>query len=542
MKRNNNSLNFKSNINNTETNSISNVICFSIILLLTFGMMYILNKNTHFTSDDFRYNFMYESFMPNDGVQRLSSFSDIIKSMYNHYFMWGGRITAHTLVQFFLMFDKQFFNIINSIAFVGLAVLVYLHSNVSKKINIPLLIGIIFSLWFFIPQFGLTVLWVSGAGNYLWCTIIILLFLLPYRKYLENEHSFKDNTLNFILMIIIGILAGWTNENTGGAMILLTMLFIAYYKFENEHSFKDNTLNFILMIIIGILAGWTNENTGGAMILLTMLFIAYYKLKNVKIPNWAFSGFVSSCIGFGLLVLAPGNNARKEYLVNKTINIIKNIGNVFGTSFTLMFGLTILLLVVLAFFLITNNNTQLISKSLTISFMYIFSALAGIIVLIVSPQIPGKSLTISFMYIFSALAGIIVLIVSPQIPARTWFGPIVFIIVAIGNIYSNISINSKSLNIILVACLIGFTIKFADSYSIAYKDIVKTYNSINTQISTINTEKESGNLDIEIKNIPKAQSEYNAFRGSRYVSDDKESWLNKWMAKYYGVNSIVGVD
>ena len=106
-----------------------------------------------------------------------------------------------------------------------------------------------------------------------------------------------------------------------------------------------------------------------------------------------------------------------------------------------MFGLTILLLVVLAFFLITNNNTQLISKSLTIS----------------------------FTYIFSALAGIIVLIVSPQIPARTWFGPIVFIIVAIGNIYSNISINSKSLNIILVACLIGFTIKFADSYSIAYK-------------------------------------------------------------------------
>ena len=467
MKRNNNSLNFKSNINNTETNSISNVICFSIILLLTFGMMYILNKNTHFTSDDFRYNFMYESFMPNDGVQRLSSFSDIIKSMYNHYFMWGGRITAHTLVQFFLMFDKQFFNIINSIAFVGLAVLVYLHSNVSKKINIPLLIGIIFSLWFFIPQFGLTVLWVSGAGNYLWCTIIILLFLLPYRKYLENEHSFKDNTLNFILMIIIGILAGWTNENTGGAMILLTML-----------------------------------------------FIVYYKLKNVKIPNWAFSGFVSSCIGFGLLVLAPGNNARKEYLVNKTINIIKNIGNVFGTSFTLMFGLTILLLVVLAFFLITNNNTQLISKSLTISFMYIFSALAGIIVLIVSPQIPASNLVLV----------------------------IVFIIVAIGNIYSNISINSKSLNIILVACLIGFTIKFADSYSIAYKDIVKTYNSINTQISTINTEKESGNLDIEIKNIPKAQSEYNAFRGSRYVSDDKESWLNKWMAKYYGVNSIVGVD
>ena len=468
MKKNNNTLNFTSNINNkTEANSIGTIISFSLILLLTFGMMYILNNNTHFTSDDFRYHFMYESFMPTSNVERISSFGDIIKSMYNHYFMWGGRITAHTLVQFFLMFDKQFFNIINSIAFVGLAVLIYFHSNVSRKLNISLLIGIIFSLWFFIPQFGLTVLWVSGAGNYLWCTVIILLFLLPYRRYLESENYFKDNILSFILMFFAGILAGWTNENTGGAMILLTML-----------------------------------------------FMAYYKLKNIKIPKWAFSGFFSSCIGFALLALAPGNNARKEYLVNKTLNIVKNIGNVFGTSFTLMFGLTILLLVVLALFLITNNNTQLISKSLTIS----------------------------FMYILSALVGIIVLIVSPQIPARTWFGPIVFIIIAIGNIYSNISINSKSLNIILSICLIVFTIKFADSYNVAYKDITKTYKSINTQISTINTEKESGNLNIEIKNIPKSQSEYNAFRGSRYISEDKESWINKWMAKYYGINSITGVD
>ena len=468
MKKNSNTLKFKSSINNDpEINSIGKTISFFLILLLTFGMMYILNKNTHFTSDDFRYHFMYESFMPTDNVERISSFSDIIKSMYNHYFMWGGRITAHTLVQFFLMFDKQFFNIINSIAFVGLATLIYLHSNVSKKINIPLLIGIILSLWFFLPQFGLTILWVSGAGNYLWCTLIILLFLLPYRKHLENENYFKDSVLNFIIMIIIGFLAGWTNENTGGAMILLTMLFMAYYKFTN-----------------------------------------------IRIPKWAFSGFFSGSISFGLLALAPGNNARKEYLVNKTVDIVKNIGNVFGTSFTLMFGLTILLLVVLAFFLITNNNIQLINKSLTIS----------------------------FMYVLSALAGIVVLVVSPQIPARTWFGPIVFVIIAIGNIYSNISIDFKSLHIILAVALIGFTIKFAYSYNTAYKDIVKTYKSINTQISTINTEKENGNLDIEIKNIPKVQSEYNAFRGSRYISDDKESWINKWMAKYYDVNSIIGVD
>ena len=32
--------------------------------------------------------------------------------------------------------------------------------------------------------------------------------------------------------ILIGFFAGWTNENSGGAMILLIMLFLLYYKFQ----------------------------------------------------------------------------------------------------------------------------------------------------------------------------------------------------------------------------------------------------------------------------------------------------------------------
>lgn len=464
--KNNNSLNFKSNINrNTyEPNSVGKIISFALILLLTGSMMYILNKYTHFTSDDFRYHYMYESFLPEPNVQRIQSFSDIVKSMYNHYNMWGGRITAHTLVQFILMFDKQVFNIINSLAYVGLIVLIYLHCNVSRKINIPLLLGIIFSLWFFIPQFGLTVLWVSGAGNYLWCTIIILLFLLPYRRYYEDTSLVKDNIFNFVLMIFIGILAGWTNENTGGAMILLTMLFAFYFKF-----------------------------------------------KNIKIPKWAFSGFFASCIGFVFLALSPGNNARKAYLTKKTVNLVDNFLNVVGTSFTLMFGLTILLLLILSFFLIVNNNNR---------------------------DLISKNMFLAFIYVFSALAGIIVLIFSPQIPARTWFGPIVFFIIAIGTLFANIDLSYTSLKPILVIGLIAFSIKYVNEYTIAYKDIEKTYKSINAQISIIEDEKAKGNLDIVVNDLPKRNSQYNAFKGTRYLFEDKDAWLNQWMAKYYDINSI----
>lgn len=451
-------------------NSKKNNFCFSIkhvsflfILLTTFVMVYLLNKNTHFTSDDFRYHFMYESFLPAENVSRITNLKDIFYSMYNHYFMWGGRITAHALVQFILIFNKNIFNIVNSLFFVGLIILIYMHCNVNKKVNVALLIGIILSLFFFIPQFGLTVLWVSGACNYLWCAFIILLFLLPYRVYAENN--------------------------------------------KNE---RDSIFKLIYMIPLGIIAGWTNENTGGAMILLIMLFMLYYKLNNIKIPKWAVGGFISSSIGFIFLILAPGNNARKGHMIKKTVDLMDNILNVLGTTFTLCGGLLILLIVFLVLLSLTNKDKKIISKQLILSGMYLICALAGIIVMIVSPQIAG----------------------------RVWFGPITFIIISIFNLYPYINKDKYKLKIIIPIFLIIFGVKFIQDYKFAYDDITKTFNSINHQISTIIDEKEKGNLDIQVEPIEKPKSKYNAFLGTRYLSDDKDSWLNQWMAKYYDINSI----
>ena len=467
MKYNKNHFIFDRNHNKYNHSNLIKYACFMFILLVTFTAIYILNKNTHYVSDDFRYHFMYEGFLPDKTPRRITNLKDIFYSMYNHYFMWGGRITAHALVQFILIFDKSIFNLVNSIVFVGLALLIYMHCNINKKINLTLLICILFSLWFFIPQFGLTILWASGACNYLWCGFIILLFLLPFRRYIENNTYTKDSI------------------------------------------FKN-----ITMILIGFFAGWTNENSGGAMILLIMLFLLYYKLHNIKIPKWAIGGFISSSVGFILLVIAPGNNARKEYMTKKTVNLLSNLSKVLDISFTLCIMLLILLLIVLILFLLTNSDKKLISKQLLLSTMYIVSALAGIIVLIVSPQIDG----------------------------RTWFGPIIFIIIAIGNLYSCIDFNKYNLNIILSIFIIIVGFKVVQQYKVAYSDITKTFNSINIQIDTINQEKSRDNLDVEVPAIQKPKSSYNAFYGSRYLSDDKNSWINQWMAKYYEVNSIVGVN
>ena len=135
MKYNKNHFIFDRNHNKYNHSNLIKYACFMFILLVTFTAIYILNKNTHYVSDDFRYHFMYEGFLPDKTPRRITNLKDIFYSMYNHYFMWGGRITAHALVQFILIFDKSIFNLVNSIVFVGLALLIYMHCNINKKIK-----------------------------------------------------------------------------------------------------------------------------------------------------------------------------------------------------------------------------------------------------------------------------------------------------------------------------------------------------------------------------------------------------------------------
>lgn len=463
----NNNLTF----NNTykKNNSILKKIAFILILLITFIAVYILNQKTHLVSDDFRYTFLYENFWPNETTPRITSLTDIFHSMYNHYFMWGGRIVAHTMLQFILMFDKQVFNIVNSLVFVGLAIAIYFHCNVNKNINLPLLAGICFCLWFFIPNFGLTVLWASGACNYLWCTLIILLFLLPYRRYIDLHDDDNDGVLKNIGMLLFGLVAGWTNENTGGAMIFLIMMFMVYYKF------------------IGL-----------------------------KIPKWSILGFLSSSLGFVLLAIAPGNTVRNNTALEKTLNIVDNILKVTKYTYNMSVVLFLLFFVVLIFLIWTNTNRNLVREQITLS----------------------------VMYLLAAFAGIYVLAISPQISLRTWFGPIMFIIIATGNLYANINIDNTNKNLIyplLIALFVFTSVQFMLEYKVVYRDVTKTYNEVNYQIETINEEKAKGNLDIKVKNISKPQTDYNAFLGTRYIMDNPKSWFNTWMAKYYGINSIAGV-
>ena len=175
---------------------------------------------------------------------------DIFDYQVWHYFNWGGRTVAHTLAQILLVFPKAVFNILNSFIYTALIYLIYLHGcfNKDNEDNSYMLLLIHFILWFIIPVFGQSFIWLVGSCNYLWTTVIILYFLWLYRR-----NTLSEKWYNLLFMFILGLLAGWTNENTSAGLIAILVFSLIINKVETKKFELSKTR---LFGIIGTLAGF----------------------------------------------------------------------------------------------------------------------------------------------------------------------------------------------------------------------------------------------------------------------------------------------
>lgn len=321
---------------------------------IVFGILLILNFHADYTSDDFKYHFFFDTMgTPYQATHRMRIW-EVVPSMINHWKMCNGRIVAHGMLQLALMLGKTGFKILNSFMFILLGSLIYLHASYGKKKSTPLLIFIYVCLWFFIPQFGMTVIWASGAANYLWNTVLILAFILPYRMYLTNQKVMEEG---------IGKL--------------------------------------IVMGIMGVLAGCSNENSGGAAVLLCLLYLLLYRCHKISVPKWGIMGIGGGILGIILLISAPGN-----YRISSKTDLAgllergKRVLLVSRQELSIL--ILILALITLAFIILHKKLEWEGFKALP--FMYILAGAASICVLIFSAMQPERTWFIGIVLIITAAA------------------------------------------------------------------------------------------------------------------------------------------
>ncbi len=158
---------------------------------------------------------------------RVSSLGDIAQSMWSHYFTWGGRIFAHSIAQFFLWMGKPAFDVANTIVFALIVVMILKLAD--KKFSPLSLAWICFCLLFVTRGLMMTTFWLTGACNYLWMPLCQMLFLASYVKALRSN-SAENSRLLIALMILLGLMAGWSNESGALATICLTIFLIGMCK------------------------------------------------------------------------------------------------------------------------------------------------------------------------------------------------------------------------------------------------------------------------------------------------------------------------
>ncbi|EOA3441928.1 DUF6056 family protein [Enterococcus sp. C53] len=162
-----------------------------LVLISAYVIMVVLNFLTPLIADDIEY--MYKT----------SSFSSILHDEYTQYMTWTGRSVVHIIARLFLLMPKTVFNLVNPLIYVLLTLLIY---KMTTKDNTTFysfkyfLINVF--LWLFVPAFGQTILWETGAANYLWGGIIVVSFLFLYHRYYEKEQELSFNPIvNSILLL-----------------------------------------------------------------------------------------------------------------------------------------------------------------------------------------------------------------------------------------------------------------------------------------------------------------------------------------------------
>jgi len=161
----------------------------------------------------------------------------VLTSTYNTYQTWDGRSVADFITFLFMLFrNKNIFNVCNTIVYCVFVFLIGFHVTGSfKKVSAMFFMFINILIWLVVSSWGQTLLWLTGSCNYLWTSTLILLFLVPFRKKVENS-SYKSHITISFFWIIPGLLAGWSIENSASGVLILLAAYFILKKYRKERA------------------------------------------------------------------------------------------------------------------------------------------------------------------------------------------------------------------------------------------------------------------------------------------------------------------
>ncbi len=201
--------------------------------------------------------------------EALKSPADIFQSQVWHFFNWGGRSVTHAVLQLTLMSGETCADVCN---LAMTALLTYLVCVFIQKKTLPCFVFVHACIYACNANIKMSMLWQAGAANYVYSSVWILLFCLPYLRIWQTKKL--CNYPGICLWILpLGLMAGWSNENVGPCCFLLAFTTWMYH----------------------------------------------VKICKEKGASWLLLGALTSFVGACLVILAPGNFVRSDAIVQPSL-------------------------------------------------------------------------------------------------------------------------------------------------------------------------------------------------------------------------------
>ena len=407
-------------------------IAITAISILIVALLFVLNHFMPMFADDYSYSFSFLT------KERITSIRQILPSQIAHYHNVNGRIVTHTLAQFFLMMEEAAFDIVNAVATLALLFLIYFHAcGTFRNFSISRFSIIAMLLFLETPDFGQSFLWTTGAANYQYGILIILCVMIPYRLQAEGRAVFSS---------------------------LFSEIFAA-----------------VIFFFLGILAGWTNENTSVATIAMLIAYMILFHVRSIKIRAWNISCCIGAVIGCILMLTAPGTAKRLDYMGGSG-GIVMWIKNFIIHSTWLVVHAQLILLILLTLICIYMYQKRHLLTDLTPpKCLKLFDGWG-----------------VFLIYLLGFLGSVYSMIVSPGFPERTWSGPIVLILIAAGNFSCLPDLSGIPAKIGKTIVIISLLLSFAGTYVHAFLELRYINNAFQERVAIIETSLENGDRDVEI--------------------------------------------
>lgn len=311
-------------------------------------------------------------------------------------------------------------------------------------------------------------------------------------------------------------LIGSCNYSWSMVTALLYMVPFTYYSNRAQDAKANIPVQILLAALYipcGMLAGNTNENTAVALVVMIILFCVKFIAEKRKLRIWMFSGLAGVIIGFCAMLLSPGQQLRAQSGggLGGIGTWIKNAAFITFDVFDYLAVPLVLLFVALTLVFVTNPNLKL------------------------------KDFSFFLVFLIGSGSAIYCMMVSPQFPERSWTPPVIFAIIAFGQLLSLIKSDNTIYRRVVCAVLAISTICFGASYIKAFLDIKQSVIACNEREAYISQQLKHQEDVLLLKPV-KGWSKYNIFTSDGDLGASSQEWPNTAIAGYYGVKKVINAE